>query len=193
MKIGYARVSTNDQTLALQQDALKAAGCEKIFTDQGISGAATTRPGLDQALKALHAGDTLVVWKLDRLGRSLSHLVQIMADFKEREIGFESVTEKIDTASSTGRLVLHIAAVFSEFERSLITERTRAGIAAAKRRGVKLGRKPTLTPAQIAHARSLVESGESPRAVARTFRVGRTTLWRFLKSEAEMMPFERRE
>ena len=187
MKIGYARVSTNDQTLALQRDALTAVGCERVFTDQGISGSAIKRPGLDRALKALQPGDTLVVWKLDRLGRSLSHLIQLMTQFGEREIGFESLTERIDTTSSAGRLVLHMAAVFSEFERSLITERTQAGIAAAKRRGVKLGRKPTLTPAQVAHARSLVEAGESPRRVAMTLRVCRTTLWRALKTQHEMV------
>jgi DNA invertase Pin-like site-specific DNA recombinase len=186
MRIGYARVSTHDQTLALQQDALTAAGCEKIFTDQGVSGTAVKRPGLDQALKVLRPDDVLVVWRLDRLGRSISHLVQLMADFGQRKIGFESLTEKIDTTSATGRLVLHIAAVFSEFERSLTVERTRAGLTAAKRRGVKFGRKPTLTAAQIAHARSLVDAGESPRAVANTLRVGRTTLWRALKSETAM-------
>ncbi len=181
MRIGYARVSTSDQTLALQRDALAAAGCKKVFTDQGISGTAIKRPGLERALKALRAGDTLVVWRLDRLGRNLSHLVQTMADFQKKDIGFESITEKIDTTSSTGRLVLNIAAVFADFERSLITERTRAGIDAARRRGVKMGRKPTLTPAQIAHARRLIDDGESPRAVASSFRVGRTTLWRALK------------
>jgi DNA invertase Pin-like site-specific DNA recombinase len=187
MRIGYARVSTHDQTLALQQDALTAAGCDRVFTDQGVSGSAIKRPGLDRALKALQSGDTLVVWKLDRLGRSLSHLVQLMTGFGERGIGFESLTEKIDTGSATGRLVLHIAAVFGEFERGLITERTKAGVAAAKRRGVQLGRKPSLTATQIAHARSLLEAGESPRRVAVTFRVCRTTLWRALKTEPEMV------
>ena len=184
MRFGYARVSTSDQTLALQRDALKAAGCEKLFTDQGISGNAIKRPGLARALKKLQAGDTLIVWKLDRLGRSLSHLVQIMAEFGERGIGFESLTEKIDTTSATGRLVLHIAAVFSEFERSLITERTQAGIAAAKKRGQRFGRKPSLSPAQVTHARKLIEGGESPDRVAVTLKVHRSTLFAHLKKAA---------
>jgi DNA invertase Pin-like site-specific DNA recombinase len=184
MRFGYARVSTSDQTLALQRDALTGAGCEKLFTDQGVSGSAIKRPGLARALKALQAGDTLVVWKLDRLGRSLSHLVQIMAEFGERGIEFESLTEKIDTTSATGRLVLHIAAVFSEFERSLITERTRAGIAAAKKRGQKFGRKPSMSPEQVTHARKLIEGGEAPDKVAASFKIHRSTLFAHLKKAA---------
>jgi DNA invertase Pin-like site-specific DNA recombinase len=182
MRIGYARVSTLDQTLALQRDALKDAGCEKVFADQGVSGTATTRPGLDRALKALRSGDTLVVWKLDRLGRSLSHLVQVIAELGERGVNFRSLSDPIDTESAGGRLVLHMMGALAEFERSLIVERTRAGLLAAKRRGQKLGRKPILTPAQIKHAAHLIEGGESPRAVAASFRIGRTTLWRALKA-----------
>jgi DNA invertase Pin-like site-specific DNA recombinase len=182
MRIGYARVSTFDQTLALQRDALKDAGCEKVFADQGVSGTATTRPGLDRALKALMSGDTLVVWKLDRLGRSLSHLVQVVAELGERGVNFRSLSDPIDTESAGGRLVLHMMGALAEFERSLIVERTRAGLLAAKRRGQKLGRKPILTPAQIKHAACLIEGGESPRAVAASFRIGRTTLWRALKT-----------
>jgi DNA invertase Pin-like site-specific DNA recombinase len=181
MRIGYARVSTADQTLALQRDALTAAGCDKVFTDQGVSGTVTTRPGLERALKTLQPGDTLIVWKLDRFGRSLSHLVQTVAELGERGVAFCSLTENIDTASAPGRLVLHMMGALAEFERNLIVERTRAGLTAAKRRGVKLGRKPTLTPAQVAHARRLIDGGESPRTVASTLRVGRTTLWRALK------------
>ena len=180
MRIGYARVSTNDQTLALQRDALTAAGCEKVFADQGVSGAIARRPGLDRALKALQKGDTLVVWKLDRLGRSLSHLVHTIAELGERGIGFQSLHDPIDTTNAGGRLVLHVAAAFAEFERAIATERTRAGLTAAKRRGVKLGRKPSLTSDQLAHARSLIEQGESPRAVASTLRVHRSTLYRHL-------------
>jgi DNA invertase Pin-like site-specific DNA recombinase len=181
MRIGYARVSTQDQTLALQRDALKAAGCQKIFADPGVSGTTTSRPGLDRALKALKPGDTLIVWKLDRLGRSLRHLVQVVAELGDRGINFRSLSDPIDTESAGGRLVLHMMGALAEFERSLIVERTRAGLEAAKRRGRKLGRKPTLTSAQIQQARSRIESGESPHAVAITFRVGRTTLWRALK------------
>jgi DNA invertase Pin-like site-specific DNA recombinase len=157
MKIGYARVSTADQTISLQQDALKAAGCEQVFADQGISGTVSKRPGLDRALKALQPGDTLVVWKLDRLGRSLSHLVQLVADLGGRGISFRSLSDPIDTASAGGRLVLHMMGALAEFERS---------------------RKPSLTSDQIAHARQLVESGEHPRTVARSFHVGRATLYR---------------
>ena len=184
MRIGYARVSTLDQTLALQRDALKEAGCDKIFADHGVSGTATARPGLARAMKALKPGDTLVVWKLDRLGRSLSHLVQIVSQLGARGVNFRSLSDPIDTESAGGRLVLHMMGALAEFERSLIIERTRAGLAAAKKRGQKLGRKPTLTPPQIAEARRLIEGGEKLRAVAASFSVGRTTLWRALKAEA---------
>jgi len=185
MLIGYARVSTADQTLALQRDALTAAGCEKLFTDQGISGSALKRPGLDRALAALKPGDALIVWKLDRLGRSLSHLVNLVAKLGEQGIAFRSLSDPIDTTNAGGRLVLHMMGALAEFERSLIVERTRAGLAAAKRRGQKLGRKPSLTADQIAHARQLVQGGESPRAVAKSFSIGRSTLFRLLKASRE--------
>lgn len=184
MRIGYARVSTLDQTLALQRDALKEAGCEKIFTDHGVSGTATTRPGLDRAMKALKPGDTLVVWKLDRLGRSLSHLVQVVAALGQHGVNFRSLSDPIDTESPGGRLILHIMGALAEFERTLIIERTRAGLAAAKKRGQKLGRKPTLTAIQVQEARKLIEGGEKHHAVAASLSVGRTTLWRALKAEA---------
>lgn len=180
MRIGYARVSTTDQTLDLQRDALKESGCGKVFTDQGVSGTTVSRPGLDRALKGLKKGDTLVVWKLDRLGRSLSHLVQTVTELGERGVGFQSLSDPIDTTNAGGRLVLHMMAALAEFERSLIVERTRAGLKAAKRRGVKLGRKPMLTQDQLAHARRLIDQGESPSDVARTLRVHRSTLYRHL-------------
>ena len=167
MQIGYARVSTTDQNLALQRDALKADGCERIFTDQGISG---------RVVKALQPGDTLVVWKLDRFGRSLAHLVQTVDDLGKRGIGFRSLSDPIDT-NAGGRLVLHMMGALSEFERSLIAERTKAGLQAAKRRGVKLGRKPKLTAAQVTHARQLMDGGENGRTVARSFGVARSTLY----------------
>jgi DNA invertase Pin-like site-specific DNA recombinase len=176
MQIGYARVSTTDQNLALQRDALKADGCERIFTDQGISGRVVDRPGLERALKALQPGDTLVVWKLDRFGRSLAHLVQTVDDLGKRGIGFRSLSDPIDT-NAGGRLVLHMMGALSEFERSLIAERTKAGLQAAKRRGVKLGRKPKLTAAQVTHARQLMDGGENGRTVARSFGVARSTLY----------------
>jgi len=132
MKIGYARVSTEDQNLALQLDALKASGCEKVFEDQGISGITRTRVGLDAALAVLASGDVLVVWKLDRLGRSLHHLIEVIASLDKRGVDFLSLSEAIDTGSATGRLVFHLMAALSEFERSLIVERTSAGLKAAK-------------------------------------------------------------
>ena len=142
----------------------------------------TERPGLDRAMKALKPGDTLVVWKLDRLGRSLSHLVQIVAELGARGVNFRSLSDPIDTGSAGGRLVLHMMGALAEFERSLIVERTRAGLMAATRRGVKLGRKPALTAAQVEHARHLIKTGETPRAVAALLHVGRSTLWRALKA-----------
>ena len=151
MLIGYARVSTVDQNLALQRDALTAAGCERVFTDEGVSGSDTARRGLDGALAALGPGDTLVVWKLDRLGRSLSHLVSLIAELGARRVNFRSLSDPIDTASSGGRLVMHIMGALAEFERGLIVERTQAGIQAAKKRGVQLGRRPSLAPAQVDH------------------------------------------
>lgn len=145
MKIGYARVSTEEQNLDLQLLALQAAGCDAILSDRGISGSRFDRPGLHDALNAAQAGDTLVVWRLDRLGRSLSHLVDVVSDLGRHNIEFVSLTESIDTRSSTGMLMFHMIAALAEFERSLISERTRAGIAAARARGVKIGR-PRTTP-----------------------------------------------
>jgi DNA invertase Pin-like site-specific DNA recombinase len=181
MFFGYARVSTVDQSLALQRDALTAAGCERIFTDT-MTGTSTERPGLTKALAALSAGDTLIVWKLDRLGRSLAHLVQLVADLGGRGIGFRSLSDPIDTESAGGRLVLHIMGALAEFERSLIVERTQAGLQAAKKRGRKLGRPTKLTAAQVGHARALLASGEDGRTVARSFGVARSTLYAALKT-----------
>ena len=179
MKIGYARVSTDDQNLDLQDRALRDAGVEQIFTDKA-SGAAASRPGLSAALSALSAGDTLVVWRLDRLGRSLPHLISVVADLGQRGVGFQSLNDGLDTTSAQGRLVFHMMGALAEFERALISERTSAGVQAAKARGVRLGRRPTLNKAQVEHARALIAGGESPSAVARTFKVGRSTLYRAL-------------
>ncbi len=176
MLLGYARVSTADQHLSLQRDALTAAGCEKIFTDT-MTGTSTERPGLTKALAALRSGDTLVVWKLDRLGRSLSHLVALIAELGERGVSFRSLSDPIDTASAGGRLVMHIMGALAEFERSLIVERTQAGLQAAKRRGKKLGRPAKLSAAQVIHAKALMAAGENGRSVARSFGVARSTLY----------------
>jgi DNA invertase Pin-like site-specific DNA recombinase len=175
--VGYARVSRTGQTLALQRDALRAAGCKRIFSDHGVSGAAKQRRGLDEVLSYLVPGDTLVVWKVDRLGRSLSHLVQVITQLDERGVNFRSLSDPIDTASPGGRLVLHIMAALAEFERSLIRERTLAGLAAAKRRGRTLGRKRSLTVGQVARARQLLESGRPRGEVARSLGVARSTLY----------------
>jgi len=180
MFFGYARVSMTDQDLALQRDALTAAGCERIFTDT-MTGSSTERPGLSQALAVLKAGDTLVVWKLDRLGRSLSHLVALIAELGKRGVSFRSLSDPIDTTSAGGRLVMHIMGALAEFERSLIVERTQAGLQAAKRRGRKLGRPGKLTAAQVTHARALLASGEDGRTVARSFGVARSTLYAAIK------------
>lgn len=178
-RIGYARVSTQDQKLHLQRDALKAAGCSTIFEDQ-TSGTRSKRPGLDQVLAKLGPGVVLVVWRLDRLGRSLSHLVEVLKVIEAKGAGFVSLNETIDTTSAGGRLVFHMMAALAEFERALIVERTQAGLTAAKSRGVKLGPKKKLTPRQIEHGRALLTSGETGHAVAQSLGVSRATLYRAL-------------
>ena len=180
MNYGYARVSTDDQNADLQKAALRKAGCEKIFTDDGLSGATTKRPALLRCLKALKTGDTLTVWKLDRLGRSLRDLITMLDDLKQRGVKFHSLTEAIDTETPTGRAMWQMIGVLAELERSLIGERTRAGVAAARARGVKFGRKLKLTRQQINQARKLIAQGERPEDVAASFHVGRTTLYRAL-------------
>lgn len=181
MKIGYARVSSDDQNLNLQRDALAGAGCEKVFEDQGVSGSIERRAGLDQALGAMQPGDVLVTWRLDRLGRSLPHLIDLVAGLNARGCEFQSLTESIDTTSAGGKLVFHIMGALAEFERSLIIERTKAGVAAARKRGQVLGRRRKLNEAQIAHAREAIEAGrESVASMARLLGVERSTLWRAL-------------
>jgi DNA invertase Pin-like site-specific DNA recombinase len=183
MKYGYARVSTGDPNLALQLTALKKAGCKTVFKDE-LSGATTKRPALLRCLKALEPGDTLTVWKLDRLGRSLRDLIAMLDDLNHRGIKFRSLTEAIDTETPTGRAMWQMIGVLAELERSLITERTRAGVMAALRRGVKFGRKPKLTAPQIAHARKLIDEGEPVPDVARLLSVDRATIYRALLREA---------
>jgi len=180
MKYGYARVSTDDQKADLQIAALKAAGCAYVFTETA-SGSASKRPELARCLASLRAGDVLVVWKLDRLGRSLSHLVEVLTGLQKQGVAFHSLTEAIDTESAAGRLMWHILGALGEFERSLIVERTQAGLKAAKQRGQKLGRKPSLSEDQRKHARALLDKGESPAAVARLLNVCRATLYKSLK------------
>src|SRR5271167_901475 len=180
MKYGYARVSTDDQNLALQLTALKRAGCRTMFKDDGISGTTTKRPALSRCLETLQQGDTLIVWKLDRLGRSLRDLITMLDDLRARGVKFCSLTEAIDTDTPTGRAMWQMIGVLAELERSLITERTRAGVKAAQTRGVKFGRKPKLSGQQIKHARKLIEQGEAPPCVAAILGVSRATLYRAL-------------
>ena len=183
MKIGYARVSTEDQNLALQRQALKRAECERIYEDKGISGAAINRPALKRALKAAKPGDVLVVWKLDRLGRNLRHLVNLAHELTTKGVGLkvlEGQGAEIDTTTANGRLIFGIFAALAEFERELISERTRAGMAAAKREGKHVGRPRKLTDAQIEEARALIEDGQTRAAVAATFGVDVVTLRRAL-------------
>jgi DNA invertase Pin-like site-specific DNA recombinase len=186
--VGYARVSTHEQTLALQQDALAQAGCGRVFADTA-SGAAAERPGLARALEHLRAGDTLVVWKLDRLGRSLPHLIETIARLQEREIGFKSLTEQIDTTTSGGKLIFHVFAALAEFERDVIRERTRAGLVAARARGRRGGRPkaPALDDARkVALARALYDDpSHSIADICRTLRVSRSTLYRYIAAGRE--------
>lgn len=177
MKIGYARVSTDEQNLDMQRAALEGAGCVQIFEDHGVSGSMATRPGLSEALAVMTAGDSLVVWKLDRLGRSLGHLVGLLDDLGKRGVGFASLTESIDTTTAGGRLVFHMMAALSEFERSLIIERTKAGMSAARRRGTRLGRPLKMTPKRLEKARAMLDSGtHSKRSVAALLGVHESTI-----------------
>lgn len=177
MKIGYCRVSTDDQNPDLQLTALKQAGCRRVFTDKA-SGANIKRSELTKCLKALDAGDMLVVWKLDRLGRSLRDLIALLDELKGRGIAFRSLTESIDTATPTGRAMWQMIGILAELERSLIQERTKAGRVAAMMRGVKMGRKRKLSPEQVKHAHKLIDGGESPRNVAASMGCSLATLYR---------------
>ncbi|WP_100485887.1 recombinase family protein [Mycobacteroides abscessus] len=180
MLIGYARVSTVEQNVGLQLDALNAAGVEQVFTDEGVSGSVSSRPELDKCLAHLRSGDTLVVWRLDRLARSLRNLLELVESLSQRRIHLRSLTESIDTSSASGRLVLSVFGALAEFERSLIIERTQAGLAAARLRGAKIGRPMAMSTGQIEQARTLVSSGHRVPDVARTLGVGRSTLYRVL-------------
>ena len=180
MQYGYARISTIDQNPDMQLKALQRAGCKKVFKDEGISGSTAKRPALLRCLKALDDGDTLMVWKLDRLARSLRDLFAMLDDFNSRGIQFRSLTEEINTTTPGGKLVFHIFAALAEFERGLIIERTREGMKAARARGVKSGPKPKLTRQQIEHARKLIDEGQRHEATAALFNVSRVTLYRAL-------------
>ena len=177
MLIGYARVSTSEQNLQLQQKALTQAGCEKIFED---SGTRVDRPGLTKALDVLRAGDTLVVWKLDRLGRSLKQLLDLVSDLHTQGIDFHSLTDAIDTGTASGRFFFHVMASLAEMERELTVERTRAGLEAARQQGRKGGRKRKMTSNKIESAKKLLASGTPPRDVAKSLDVSIPTLYRWI-------------
>ena len=174
MKIGYARISTDKQTTSAQRRALEAAGCSRIIDEQ--AGGARERPQLREALDALQAGDIFTVWKFDRIGRSLPDLLDIAQQIEAKGAHLVSLTEQIDTSTSSGRMVFHVMGALAQFERDLISERTKAGLAAARADGRRLGRPAALTPAQIRHAAQLIEQGESPPRVAKSLKVGASTL-----------------
>ncbi|ELI9047708.1 recombinase family protein [Pseudomonas putida] len=185
LRIGYARTSKQDQNLDLQRDALIAAGCTRIYEEQ-ISGAKTNRPELEQMLKALRPGDTVVVWQLSRFGRSLSHLLQLMAQLEAMQVRFESLKEHIDTSTAGGRLQLNLLATLAEYERELNRERTMAGLDAARARGRKGGRKPTLGAKEIRDIKILLADPLTTVSdVAARFKVSRTTIYKYLSKEAQ--------
>src|SRR3954470_24691805 len=181
MLVGYARVSTTDQTLDLQRDALTKAGCTKIFTDTA-SVALTERKGFLEALDHVRAGDTLVVWRLDRLGRSLKDLITRITELNDRKIGFKSLTENIDTTTSGGKLIFHIFGALEEFERDIIRERTSAGLEEARTRGRTGGRPKSLTSSKQALAQRLYADKEnSVTEICKILGISRATLWRYVK------------
>jgi DNA invertase Pin-like site-specific DNA recombinase len=187
MLIGYARISTLDQNLALQRQALSAAGCERIFED-AMSGLRADRPGLSQVVDHLRDGDTLVVWKLDRLGRSVKGLVELVESLHTRGVQFKSLTDVIDTSSPSGRFFFHVMASLAQMERELIAERTKAGLVAARQAGRVGGRKRSMTPAKIEAAKTLLKQGTPAKDVAATLGVSVPTLYRWVPAGAMERP-----
>lgn len=182
MLIGYSRVSTQDQTLNLQKDALEKIGCTKIFTDI-ISGSTTERQGLDEALAYVREGDTLVVWRLDRLVRSLKHLIETITNLNNRKIGFKSIQENIDTTTSGGKLIFHIFGALAEFERDIIRERTKAGLQAARARGRLGGRPKALTDKKQSMAQAIYnDKSNSIAEICKTLNISRATLYRYIQT-----------
>ena len=187
MLVGYARVSTDEQNLDLQLDALKLAGCQQLFTDI-ITGTAKTKEGLSEAIKYLREGDTLVVWKLDRLGRTVKGLVELVEGFQTRGVQFKSITDSIDTSTSAGRFFFHVMAALAEMERELIRERTRAGLKAARARGRTGGRKPKMNASKVESAKHLLNSGMPTTEVAKNLGISRATLYRSLAAVTSVIP-----
>tara|TARA_B110000046_G_scaffold186016_1_gene231418 strand:- start:5608 stop:6159 length:552 start_codon:yes stop_codon:yes gene_type:complete len=183
MNIGYARVSTTEQNTTLQRDSLQAVECQRIY-EESASGSSKERPELQKCLDHLRAGDTLIVWRLDRLGRSLKDLIEIITDLENKEIGFKSLNESIDTTTAGGKLIFHIFAALSEFERSLIQERTKAGLIAARARGRKGGRPKKLSDKNIQKAKAMFDDKAIPvTEIAEHFKISRSTLYNALKSK----------
>ena len=180
-RVGYARVSTGDQSLNLQLDALNRAGCDVIYKDRGVSGAAIDRPGLSRAFEALERGDSFIVWRFDRFARSSQFLMDTAWSLKKRGINFESLTECVNLDSAFGELQLHIIAGMARFERALIVERTREGMAAAKARGVEFGRKPALDAQGLQEALYLIGEGMGVEEAAQHVGVGRSTMYRYVR------------
>ncbi len=187
MLIGYARVSKEDQKLELQLQALNAAGCERIFSDKK-SGAKKTRKGLEDALSQLRANDTLVVWKLDRLGRTVKQLVDLVTEFESKGINFRSLSNDIDTSTTSGRFFFHIMASLAQMERELIVERTKAGLEAARKLGRVGGRRRVMTDSKIKSAKKLLKTGMTPRDVANDLGVSLATLYRWIPEAASLAP-----
>ena len=180
MKVGYCRISTHDQCLAMQQDALKESGCEEIYSDIA-SGTKSERPGLEQAISFLREGDTLIVWQLDRLGRSIQHLIQTIQSLNNRKIGFQSLRENIDTTTSGGKLIFHIFGALAEFERELIRERTNAGLKAARARGRLGGRPSLLDNKQVLRLVELYDEGKSSvNEICKIFGISRPSFYNYL-------------
>lgn len=185
-RVGYARCSTGDQSLALQLDALNRANCDVIYEDHGVSGATIERPGLSKAFESLERGDAFVVWRFDRFARSSQFLMDTAWRLRDRGINFESLTECVNLDSAFGELQLHIIAGMARFERALIIERTREGMAAAKERGVEFGRKPALDAQGVQEALYLIGQGMSVTDTARHVGVGRSTLYRYLRELGDL-------
>lgn len=185
MLIGYARVSREDQNLELQLQALKKAGCDRIFSDKK-SGVQASRKGLEEALSHLRPGDTLIVWKLDRLGRTVKQLVDLVSELESKGINFKSVTDGIDTTNSAGRFFFHIMASLAQMERELIAERTKAGLAAAKKLGRNGGRRRLMTEPKIRSAQRLLKGGVLPRDVADDLGISLATLYRWIPAAASV-------
>ena len=188
MKIGYARVSTADQRLCMQEDALKRAGCEEIFTDV-VSGVKSQRPGLEKTLNYLREGDTLVVWKLDRLGRSIQHLIQTITDLQNKKITFQSLQENINTSTSSGKLIFHIFSALAEFERGLIQERTQAGLKAARARGRMGGRPPLLDNRQIKRMIEMYDAQKNTVSeICKIYNISRPSFYNYLRKKKLELP-----